>query len=67
MMVIQSGHIMHFVFGFDTGWDPQAALAILAENQLQLRHLFITHSHEDHIAGVATVQKQFPKVNTSAF
>jgi membrane glycosyltransferase len=23
MMLIQSGHIMHFVFGFDTGWDPQ--------------------------------------------
>jgi glyoxylase-like metal-dependent hydrolase (beta-lactamase superfamily II) len=47
---------------FDTGWDPQPALAVIAENQLQLRHLFITHSHEDHIAGVATVQKLFPKV-----
>jgi membrane glycosyltransferase len=23
MMLIQSGHVMHFVFGFDTGWDPQ--------------------------------------------
>jgi membrane glycosyltransferase len=23
MMLIQTGHVMHFVFGFDTGWDPQ--------------------------------------------
>ncbi len=23
MMLIQSGHVMHFAFGFDTGWDPQ--------------------------------------------
>jgi membrane glycosyltransferase len=23
MMLIQSGHVMHFVFGFDTGWVPQ--------------------------------------------
>ena len=23
MMLIQSGHVMHFVFGLDTGWDPQ--------------------------------------------
>ncbi|MCI0735179.1 MAG: glucan biosynthesis glucosyltransferase H, partial [Beijerinckiaceae bacterium] len=22
-MLIQTGHVMHFVFGFDTGWDPQ--------------------------------------------
>ncbi|WP_395698312.1 glucans biosynthesis glucosyltransferase MdoH [Methylocella sp.] len=23
MMLIQAGHVLHFVFGFDTGWDPQ--------------------------------------------
>ena len=23
MMLIQTGHVVHFVFGFDTGWDPQ--------------------------------------------
>src|SRR6202011_4196459 len=23
LMLIQSRHVMHFVFGFDTGWDPQ--------------------------------------------
>ena len=47
---------------FDTGWDAQPVLDVLAENQLQLKHLFLTHSHEDHIAGVDAVRKQFPKV-----
>ncbi|HMK90798.1 MAG TPA: glucans biosynthesis glucosyltransferase MdoH [Methylocystis sp.] len=23
MMLIQTGHVLHIVFGFDTGWDPQ--------------------------------------------
>lgn len=23
MMLIQSGHVVHILFGFDTGWDPQ--------------------------------------------
>jgi membrane glycosyltransferase len=23
MMLIQSGHVLHFLFGFDTGWNPQ--------------------------------------------
>jgi membrane glycosyltransferase len=23
MMLIQTGHVMHFAFGLDTGWDPQ--------------------------------------------
>lgn len=47
---------------FDTGWDATPALKLLEENQLQLRHLFITHSHPDHIAGVSQVREKFPKV-----
>src|SRR5215467_5488658 len=35
---------------FDTGWDVASALKIVEEEQLQLKHLFITHSHPDHIA-----------------
>jgi membrane glycosyltransferase len=23
MMLIQTGHVVHIIFGFDTGWDPQ--------------------------------------------
>jgi len=47
---------------FDTGWDPAPALKIIAEHQLQPRHLFITHSHPDHIAGASAVREKFPKV-----
>lgn len=46
---------------FDTGWDAGPVLEIVRENQLQLRHLFITHSHQDHIAAADTIRAQFPK------
>lgn len=47
---------------FDTGWDAKPVLRLLDENQLQLRHLFITHSHEDHVAAVDQLRAAFPKV-----
>jgi glyoxylase-like metal-dependent hydrolase (beta-lactamase superfamily II) len=47
---------------FDTGWDAEPILKLLEENQLVLRHLFITHTHEDHIAALAAVREKFPKV-----
>ena len=46
---------------FDTGWNPAPAFEVIAQNQLQLRHMFITHTHEDHIAGLGKVREQFPK------
>ncbi len=47
---------------FDTGWDAKPIFALIEENQLQLRHLFITHSHPDHIAAVGAIRERFPKV-----
>jgi hydroxyacylglutathione hydrolase len=47
---------------FDTGWDAQPILNLLTENSLQLRHLFLTHTHEDHIAALAPIRAAFPKV-----
>jgi len=47
---------------FDTGWDAGPVLGVIDENQLILRHVFITHTHEDHIAVLATVRERFPKV-----
>ena len=47
---------------FDTGWEAQPILDLLAENQLQLSQLFITHTHEDHIAALAAIREKFPKV-----
>jgi glyoxylase-like metal-dependent hydrolase (beta-lactamase superfamily II) len=48
---------------FDTGWDAAPAFKLIEENQLQLRHLFITHTHADHIAGLETVRTKFPKAH----
>ena len=45
---------------FDTGMDAQPALDCLAENQLELRHIFITHSHEDHIEALPKFRAAFP-------
>ena len=47
---------------FDTGWQAHPVERIIADNQLQLRHIFITHSHEDHVAALADVRTAFPKV-----
>jgi glyoxylase-like metal-dependent hydrolase (beta-lactamase superfamily II) len=47
---------------FDTGWDAAPIFEFISENQLQLRHVFITHSHEDHVAALGAVRERFPKV-----
>jgi glyoxylase-like metal-dependent hydrolase (beta-lactamase superfamily II) len=46
---------------FDTGFDAAPILKEIQENQLQLRHIFITHDHEDHVAGLGALREQFPK------
>jgi glyoxylase-like metal-dependent hydrolase (beta-lactamase superfamily II) len=47
---------------FDTGWNSDEAFKLIAANKLQLKHLFITHTHPDHIAAVAAVKEKFPNV-----
>lgn len=47
---------------FDTGWDAGQILKTISENQLVLRHVFITHSHDDHIAALGAIRAVFPKV-----
>ena len=47
---------------FDTGWDAAPAFKLVEEHQLQLKHLFITHTHRDHIAALETVRAKFPKI-----
>ncbi len=46
---------------FDTGFTAEPIFAVVGENQLQLKHLFITHTHPDHIAGVEAIRSKFPK------
>jgi glyoxylase-like metal-dependent hydrolase (beta-lactamase superfamily II) len=47
---------------FDTGWDSTAPLQWVVDQRLQLRHLFITHSHQDHVAGLEAVRARWPKI-----
>jgi glyoxylase-like metal-dependent hydrolase (beta-lactamase superfamily II) len=46
---------------FDTGWDGEPVLKLIEENQLQLRHVFVTHTHADHMAGLEKIREWFPK------
>jgi hydroxyacylglutathione hydrolase len=52
---------------FDTGLDAKPVLDCLTENQLLLRHIFITHSHWDHIDALPKFREAWPKarVHTS--
>lgn len=47
---------------FDTGWSAEPIFKIIDEEQLQLKHLFLTHSHEDHIAALGPIRERFPKL-----
>jgi glyoxylase-like metal-dependent hydrolase (beta-lactamase superfamily II) len=53
---------------FDTGLDAQPVLVCLAENHLQLGHIFLTHSHRDHIEALPEFRSAFPaaRLHTSS-
>ena len=47
---------------FDTGLDARPILDCIAENQIQLKHIFITHSHYDHVEALPKIRAAWPKV-----
>lgn len=47
---------------FDTGVDAKPILDCIAAERLQLRHIFITHSHWDHVEALPKIRGAFPKV-----
>lgn len=47
---------------FDTGLDTQPVLDCIAAEQLALRHIFITHSHYDHVEALPKFREAYPKV-----
>ena len=50
MMLIQTGHVLHIVFGFDTGWDPQR------RDDGSVPFAAIVRRHRSHVAmGVLTL------------
>lgn len=48
---------------FDTGWEAEPILKLIDENGLQLKHLFLTHLHEDHVAAMGDIREKFPKLH----
>jgi len=51
---------------FDTGWEAQPVFALISRNELELKHLFITHGHHDHVAALPTFQQRFPTLKLHA-
>jgi hydroxyacylglutathione hydrolase len=47
---------------FDTGFDAQLIQDTVAAEGLALRHVFITHSHFDHVSALGAIHEAFPKV-----
>jgi len=48
---------------FDTGWEAAPIAKLIEENGLTLKHIFLTHMHEDHVAALEPLRKQFPKAH----
>ena len=46
---------------FDVGLDAKPLLVCLTENNLVLRHVFITHSHWDHVEALPKIREAWPK------
>jgi hydroxyacylglutathione hydrolase len=47
---------------FDTGLDAKPVLDCIAAEQLQLKHIFITHSHWDHVEALPKIREAWLKV-----
>jgi hydroxyacylglutathione hydrolase len=47
---------------FDTGFEARPIFDLVEQNHLQLKHLFITHTHSDHVAALGPIREKFPKI-----
>lgn len=50
-----------FAAVFDTGANAEALIATIEAESLDVRHIFITHTHEDHIAALAALAAACPR------
>jgi hydroxyacylglutathione hydrolase len=48
---------------FDTGFDATPIFQLIDENELNLRHLFITHLHYDHVEAMEPIRQKYPKIH----
>jgi glyoxylase-like metal-dependent hydrolase (beta-lactamase superfamily II) len=53
---------------FDTGLSGEAVVEAIETERLQLRHIFITHSHYDHVEALGPIRQRYPlaKVHSSS-
>ena len=47
---------------FDTGFEAEAVFKVVDAETLDLRHVFITHSHHDHIEGLPAIRERYPTI-----
>ena len=52
---------------FDTGWSVDPIRSLVRSGELELEHLFITHSHWDHVAALAEVREAYPRIRLHGF
>ena len=48
---------------FDTGFDAGPLLDLVAQHALRPTHLFITHTHHDHVAALEPLRSHFPGIH----
>jgi glyoxylase-like metal-dependent hydrolase (beta-lactamase superfamily II) len=48
---------------FDTGFTADPIFALMDENKLQLKHIFITHTHSDHVACIEAIRTKYSKAH----
>jgi len=46
---------------FDTGFDEAPIVERIGKFSLELQHIFITHSHGDHVAALGPLRQRYPK------
>jgi hydroxyacylglutathione hydrolase len=53
---------------FDTGLNAEAVVEAIETERLELRHIFITHSHYDHVEALGPIRQRYPraKVHSSS-
>ena len=47
---------------FDTGWAAEPVLELIRNNDLTMRHLFLSHTHDDHMTAMGDLRTAFPKL-----
>ncbi len=50
---------------FDVGGRIDSLIEVIEKNNLQLKYLFVTHAHPDHVQGMPAVMKAYPEAKVA--